>query len=124
MMTWQVFLILREMVFDTVPVLLYMALAALTTGLVFTLTVIHPPSGVDPPQDRQFTPLFAGFWAIIGDYEYMEAFHDESLPSRKQFQWLPILLYLQAFLCVIFLVNLMSTRTHLLGIPTPPLARA
>jgi hypothetical protein len=56
--------------------------------------------------------VFAGFWGILGETEsllsVMYRQRSDIGDTRNHFNWLPILMWIEAFVTVVFLVNLMS----------------
>jgi hypothetical protein len=52
--------------------------------------------------------IFAGFWAILGDMDLLANAYHRVSPTRNHFNWVPIILWIEAFVTVVFLVNLMS----------------
>jgi hypothetical protein len=45
--------------------------------------------------------------------EFLETIYDNANKTRNRWNWLPILMWLEAFVTTVFLVNLMSTRRTL-----------
>jgi hypothetical protein len=61
----QVFLILREMMHDSLPVTVYMLLVAVVSGVAFAAAMSPPTTDFNP--DIQASHFgFAGFWAMLG----------------------------------------------------------
>jgi hypothetical protein len=56
--------------------------------------------------------VFAGFWGILGETEsllsVMYRQRSDIGDTRNHFNWLPILMWIEAFVTTVFLVNLMS----------------
>jgi hypothetical protein len=69
-----------------------------------------PPPPRGPPEYHSYHPLFAGLWASLGemDASLLGHVYDIASDARNRFNWLPILMWLEAFLTTVFLVNLMS----------------
>jgi len=118
----EVWLILLEMIAETVPELIFMLLLATCVGLVFfasypywAATQFMPP-GWDQngthslPVEFAAHPVFAGLWAMIGEYAFNDNMLAVSPAEPGFFNWLPVLLYIEAFLTTIFLVNLMIAK--------------
>jgi hypothetical protein len=61
----QVFLILREMMFDTLPVTLYMLFVATVAGVAYW-AAMSPPTTIRNPHVQANHFGFSGFWAILG----------------------------------------------------------
>jgi hypothetical protein len=66
------------------------------------------------PVLHAYHPIFAGFWATIGEIDgsFLARCYELASPARNRFNWLPILMWVQTFVCTIFLVNLMSEFAH------------
>ena len=105
----QAFLILREMIYDSIPVLLYMLLAAMTVSCAFFVGAEYQfTSGEGIELLPAQWPASAGLWAVLGDFSFNHVIKDVSSPTRNKFNWLPWLFYIEGFITMIFMVNLMS----------------
>ena len=85
----EVFLILREMMFDAVPVMVYMIVSAMACGVAFEVLIPRAARDVTV----SLNPFNAGLWAVLGDFEFLSVIDASASPLRSQFNWLPGLLY-------------------------------
>lgn len=133
----QIVIVLQEMIYSSMPMVLFMFMGSVATGaaLSFGLPVteaLHSldksnMSGssrrrrgfrgddsagteVDLPEVHTGIPFLAGFWAILGDTEFARDVYGVSPTARNEFNWLPLLVFFQAFFVTIFLVNLMIAK--------------
>jgi hypothetical protein len=120
--TGEVFMIVREMIYESQPVLLYMFVIATTCGIA--LSAGRPPPKPSAAQAATGQPrvtaryaAFAGLWAVLGDFEFIDPLYTESTASRNRFNWLPILLYVVGFMTTILIPSPL-TSSHLV---LPPL---
>lgn len=109
----EAFLILREMMYDSIPVLIFMALAAVTVGVAFAVG-LHLPADQHAavlPALGPTQPFAAGFWAALGGFALPETgVADLYNTHRERFNWMPVLLFFQALLTMVFMVNLMIAK--------------
>jgi hypothetical protein len=73
--------------------------------------------------------LLAGFWAILGEKGLLDTVYKRESVTRNDWNWVPILLWLEGMVTSMLLINLMSAfRYHLNALqPTktdPACARA
>jgi hypothetical protein len=112
----EVFLTTNAMIAETLPVLVVMLVFASTTGIILHLSHIGwdtyngdswPNASV--PALNTFHPLFAGAYALVGDMVFLENLYERK-PPRDTFDWSPGVLWIEAFVTTVFLVNLIVAK--------------
>lgn len=107
----EVFMLLREMMYEATPVIIYMLIIAVATGICFHAGMPPiPPAGPGIPEVTAGHWAFAGFWAILGENDVVRSFYVDSSQLRNEANWYPVLFYMVSFFTTIFIVNLLIAK--------------
>jgi hypothetical protein len=107
----QVSMILYDMAVVALPVLIYMIIAAITTGILLDVGYPNWPTYTwDPTMTSSkinfHHPRFAGLWGALGDYTFVANLFERP-HVREHFSFLPVVLWCEGFFATVFLVNVM-----------------